>query len=300
MILDASTLTTFQRCARRWALEREHGRGRWVPKVLLDTILRHAVVALSNGAKPEDVSKEATARYMEGAAKPGLDVVCAPYPLARDFCCVIRTMIPALGRAAMLSLAPGPVLSLTPDLSWRCSASQDQSGALHRWATVDHLDDDSLARELHGWPVFGDVAAADVPMTLHIVEIGRRSNGRQHTPWCKAYRHPAIQGRFAFRKRDGSSLGSGWIPFWFEDAEIEPEAWIDAMERDGLKLIHHLSVKQVPGAARAEFTRQAQIEAERMKQAGEWRSIPQSRCSCDTPFVCPWQAQCFATAPVLA
>jgi hypothetical protein len=297
MTLGPTPLTAFQHCPRRWKLEQTEPRGRWQPKALLDHVLRRAIFELSNGGDKEATTTEATTRFMEFAADPGLDMVGKPYDLACDLRACLRNLLEALARLVLLVVKPGPTVCLSPDdggLLWRCGSFQDEAGQLHSWRTVSHLDSDRLARELHAWHVFGDVAAADVPMTLHIIEIGSLRHGRQHSPWCKAYRHPAITGRFAFQKRDGSPLGAGWQGVWFQDLETDPKTWNDMMARDGISLIHHIDVRQIPNEARAQFIRDVGIEAGRMAAIKDWRDEPIRRTSCDTPFACPWQNRCFS------
>jgi hypothetical protein len=301
MIADPMTafqLSSFQRCPRRWRIEQVEPKGRWWPKALFDHLMRQAVFAISNGANAAETGVEYSIKFMEFAADPGLDVPCDPFPLARDFCCMIKTMCAALSGMVLLALEPVPVVSLTPDLRWRVASPKDQSGVLHRWCSVDRLDDDALARHLHSWEVFGDVAAADVPMVLHVVEIGVRRHGRQHGPWCRAYSHPAIPGRWAFQHRDGTAIGSGWQPVFLADCDQQdPEDWVALMKRDGVVAIHHLNVNQIPPSERRTFISEVSQESENMKRTmDDWRNIPRRRPSCDVPAACPWQWLCFKTA----
>ena len=293
--LTASELTTFQRCPRRWRIEQAEPKGRWWPKALFDHLMRQAVFAISNGADAAETGVEYSTRFMELAANPGLDVPCDPYPLARDFCCALKTLCAALGGTVLLALEPVPVVSLTPTLRWRVAAPRDQSGVLHHWCSVDKLDDDAVSRILHSWAVFGDVAAADVPMMLHVVEIGTRRHGRQHGPWCKAYRHPAIPGRWAFQHRDGSAMGSGWESLFLADCDRQdPEEWVALMKRDEVTALHHLNVTQIPNTERQASIEEVGQESGRMVETfADWRRVPRSRPSCDTPAPCPWQWLCF-------
>jgi hypothetical protein len=252
---------------------------------------------LSNGADVEDVTQEAVTQYLEAAAEPGLETSADPYTLAHDFTSMLQTALFAISKAPMLSLEPGGSIILTPTLKWELSASCDESGALHRWVTVDKLDEDAISRLLHSWAVFGDVAAAGVPMVLHVVEIGNRRNGRQHSPWCKAYRHPAIAGRFAFQKQDGSPLTGDWKAVWYQDSDRNrPDSWVELMERDGVSLIHEIRVKQVSQVNTEAFLQQVAAESERMKSLADvpWTDIPMSRPACDAiGSPCGWQHKCY-------
>ena len=205
-------------------------------------------------------------------------------------------LLEALAKASKPLLKAGPSILLGRDFTWRCRAFQDETGTLHRFATVDHMDRDAISRELHGWNVFGDVACADVPLVLHVFEIGRRSNGRQHSPWCKAYRHPAIPNRIAFSQKDGSRLQGDWKAVWYQDVDKRfREDWLAMMERDGINLIHSIEVQQVSNAVREDTIRQIRMEAVDMVTYMDvsWQTIPLSRGHCDVPFVCQHQSICY-------
>lgn len=299
MILTARTLTTWQSCHRRAAFEREWMPLRWRPKSLFDVCLRQAVLELSSGKDKDKVSLESAARYLEIAAKPGLDTMVDPYTLAHDHVAMVRNVIESVSRMTLLSVKPGPVVKLSDDAQWQCSAFQDDSGLLHRWATVEKLDDDALARELHSWHVFGDIAAAQVPMSLHIVEIGRQSKGHQHTAWCRAWKHPVVANHFRFQARDGGKLKGDWKQVWFQDSDRnDPKTWVDLMESDGLRLIRHIDVKEPSQQHVEEFRSQVAAEARAMAQARDPFTILMERTSCDVPYPCPFQPACYSRGRV--
>lgn len=205
MNLSAGSLSTWQICKRRYALETTHAPVRWRPKLLLESVLRPAILAISNGADVMITSKEAVTQLMEKCAREGLDTLKDPYTLARDFGAIIETVLESLSRITLLSIKPGGIVQLgETEHCWRLSSFVDESGLLHRWALVDKLDDDSKYRELQSWFCFGDCAAANVGMTLHLIEIGRQSRGHQVTDWCRSYKHPAIHNHYRFRKTDGT------------------------------------------------------------------------------------------------
>lgn len=296
MILTARLLSTKQRCARQFALQREYRYPKYHPKTLYEHCLRNAVLALSNGTDQtaEDIAKQCTTDYMEKAANPGIDTAQNdPYLLARDWCAVLETTIEALSRLVLLSVQPGPTLTLS-DHTWVCSAFRDQSGVLHRWIAVDHWDDDAKFAELHSWNVFGDCAAAKIGMALHVIEIGRSRNSHQQTPWCRAFKHPVIHGRYAFCQKDGSRLANGWKPLWYQDSDKnKASTWVDMMERDGINLIHHIDIREPKPEHIAQFRREIEIESAAMEQVGPWQTVPMSRDRCDKPYPCWFQNICY-------
>ncbi len=257
-------------------------------------MLRAAIFSLSNGADKTAVTKEFTTQLLEHAANPGIETPHDPYTLARDLTSILATVIESVSRGSMMVLRRGPSIVIDPGTTWQCAAFQDDSGVLHRWATVDRLDSDALARELHSWHVFGDCAAAQVPMKLHLIEIGSQRNGRQHTAWCKAYAHPHVMGRFAFQQKDGKPLQGNWKPVWFQDSDRNsPATWVDLMARDGVSLIRTVDVRQPSAKQCAEFRRQVVSEGLRAGELPRWEDIPLFRPACDAYGVCPHQSRCF-------
>lgn len=315
MTLDSRSLTVGQLCARRWKIETTEPRGRWHPKTLFDAVLRGAILDLSNGVPKETVTLQAQTKFRAIAKSPGLDTLSDPWTLAGDYCACLATIVEALSRLTLLSLQTGQVVKLdegTPEippvdvdfehsyggspareaLHWRVSAFQDDSGALHRWATAERFDEDTLASELHSWHVYGDMAAAVVPLTLHLVEIGSLRAGRRHSPWCKIFRHPVVAGHFRFRAKTGEKLKGGWKPVWY-GPDQDPEKWVDLMESDHLTLIHHIECKPLSPEAIQGFKWQVVAEARRLAALGDWPQIPMWRPACDHPYVCPHQNLCY-------
>lgn len=292
MILSAESLSRFQSCPRRYALEREYRVPKWRPKALLDTILRQAILALSNGGDVSTITDEATASYLEAAARPGIDSLSDPYTLARDHCAILSTVLEALSRVALLAIAPPEMIG-----EWQLSAFVDESGLLHRWVTVDKWDDDAKFREWHSWATYGDCCAAEVGMALHVIEIGQQRRGHQQTPWARAYKHPAIQNRYRFQKVEGGALQGDWKPVWFQDSDKNTaKAWVSLMEQDNVNLIHHLNIREPKPEDVEQFHREIASEAASMARVAEWRAETMRRVSCDLPYPCPWQPACYGAA----
>jgi hypothetical protein len=294
MILSAPLLTTLQRCERRLSLEKGYRVLRVRPKELFDRLLRDAVFAVSNGASAHDAAESACTLYLEAAANPGLDILSDPYTVAQDFCAILRTVLEAASREVLLALKPAGVIKIG-DHHWHVQAFRDESGVLHRWTSVDRWDADAQYRELHSWHVFGDCAASGQGMWLHVVEIGRQSKGHQLTPWCRAFKHPVIAKHFRFRHVDGGPLEGGWKPVFYQDsAENDPKTWVDLMERDGVRALHHLQIRDPHPEHVKQFRADLPKLAARFGAVGkDWQSYPMERTACDIP-VCPWQPVCYA------
>jgi hypothetical protein len=293
MILSAPLLTNLQRCPRLVILNEGQAERRWYPKVLFDRCLREGIYRLSHGnANATGLAME---MFLKAAKSPGLDSSRDPFTLAQDYIAMLQTILEAISRETILALKPGPSIIIDADLTWRCMSFQDDTGTLHRWATIDKLEDAAPMAELHSWYVSGDMLAARVPMQLHLIEIGNQRHGHQHSPWCKAFKHPAVAGRFAFQKQDGRPLQGDWKPVWFQDSTANnAKDWVDMMERDNVRLIRHLQLKQASEKLCARNVEHVRQEAARLEALPEdYRELPIFRPACDKPYACQWQWKCY-------
>lgn len=301
MILSADLLSTLQRCPRRYMIEQEYSTVRWPPKSMLEVALRRAIAQISTGADVMITSQGACTWLLEKAAREGLDTLHDPYTLARDYCAILHTVLEALSRLSLLAVKAGPVVQLgETEHCWKINAFQDESGLLHRWAFVTRWDEDTKWRELHSWQCFGDCAAGQVGMMLHVVEIGQQHNGHQHTDWARSYKHPAIHNHYKFRKVDGGKLEASWIPVWYQSSDKnDPKTWVDLMQQDGVNLIHHINIAEPAKEHVQDFYAEIDQEAERISVLGAWNTVPRSRPACDFPTPCQWQAACYSRPQVI-
>ena len=324
MIFSAIDVIRFQSCPRRWALERSWRVIRPRPKALLDACLREGVVALSAGADVGTVRSEARARFLATAADPGMAVPEGddPYVIASDLCAVLDTSLTAVSRLTLLSLRSIPPVPLSQEIPCPYAYSPlslaDESGALHRWLTVDAWDDDALTRELHSWTTAADIAAADAPLTLHVIVVGARRNGRHVSPWTRAFEQPLTR-RLRFQKKSHGAAVDGWPMRWYADlARPDPESWVDAMIADGImpRLILHPAIAEFPESVRRQTLDQLRALAEQMdRTARELQrgpaeqapdqpgppepamSLPMARGACHGMVECPWIGACYRPRP---
>lgn len=288
MILDSTTLTKAQKCPRIYINEQTESRGKWEPKALFDSCLRA-------GIGTNALSAEAT--FRKNATKPGLMTKHDPWTLSGDYCAMLHTILEKLSRMGL-----PPMVNYAPqvefgDVIWQpLSALAD--GGLIRFVTVERFDETALWRELHGWGVFGDMAATGLPMDLYFIEIGSIHNGRRHSPWCRSFKHPAVQNYFRFKPKEGSKLKGGWIPHWYADtARQDPRIWVDLMEKDQVDLIHRRTIEPLKPAAKRLFQYQLGTEAQRLKDLPkDFREAPMHKANCDWPTLCPWQFKCYDPA----
>jgi hypothetical protein len=296
--LDAQTIAAFQQCPRKHLLNQSGEIKRWRPRSLFTHQLRKAIHSLSTtGGKLEAVTAEAVAEFMEIAANPGLDTHRDPFTTARSLCSTLKTVLARIHACKVPRLEPLPSIILSDTVKWSCSALYDGS-QLHAWSAVDSLNDAVLAQELHSWRVVGDCAASGLPMMLHVIEIGRQNeSGRFNSPWNRTFAHPVVIHRWAFQQKDGKPLQGKWKPIYFEDGRNDPQTWIELMERDGVRAMKTVSVKQLTVEQAAQIKREILFEAKAMESLPEnWKDQPMRRTSCDIP-VCRYQSLCYGRTP---
>lgn len=299
------TLSLFQGCKRPEAISKTHRLAQWRPQSLLGACLRAGIFDLSNGGDLDKVQRTAVQDFLNSAKNPGLDIRgIDTYTYAQDYCAIIRNVLEYLSRQTLLSLQDMPPMKLTSDVSWQFLSHKDESGTLHRWQFVDYLDED-LTPELHSWEVFGDIAAADMPMELHIVAIGKRQGSHQASPWCRIYSHPKLAKVYKFQKVKGDRLQGEWKPVYFAaNSDNNPKDWVDTMFRDNVfpGIIRHVHIKEVSKEHRELFRRDVFTETEIlrmmkvMRKLDDPKQLPMGRYRCDNPFPCPHQNYCYTNA----
>jgi hypothetical protein len=320
-IVDASILTAYQSCRRKYRLQTDQWRaGKWRPRTLLDHVLRWGMEELCR--RPDhisDVASDAEAMLMERAANPGMDVAQGinPYNLAKDYCSMVHTIL----RSQYRSLQPKvpklhavPAIAVSTSCAWQPTTLQDEQGFLHRWTFWDAFSDAHLSRELHSWFVFGDVAVVRAPMKLHVVVVGRASReGRQESSWARGYHLPMMPGlRVRFRRRgsrgEGRSFDPAWKPLYLSEQSLDRETWVnkwvDQMwtDQEAQRLTRNLNVSKVSSEVSIDTQRQIAEEAEQMilmdlKQLPYYR-IPMSRGACDGLVPCPFLDLCHRAMPL--
>ncbi len=308
MILSARDLFTLQNCPRRFLLETSFRVLRWRTKSLLDALLRRSLLVISQGQAVGDAAKSAKADFLQQAANPGLAVPRGTdsYKICMDHCAMLDTILRAMAKGIPKLSEPTPI-TLSTELSWELSCFAAEDGTLHRFITADRWDDGALARELHSWPVLGDIAVARKPLTLHIVEIGQRKKNRQQSLWCRGWMHPALSNlKMHFLKKDGSPL-RGWRPRYLaDDPHADPDIWVEQMIRErAVERLTHSVIVDVPaegiceGIVRdilQEGHRAGELRGERSTRP--WSEVPMSRGACDGLVTCPWQPVCYTQIPV--
>ena len=314
MILSAQSLTLLQQCPRKFLLDYDWTVLRLRPKQLLDACLRKGILEVSQGKDAAAVAESLKADFLQAAANPGMDTLrgANPWVIAKDSCAVIDTVVRAAARWGLPPLfipVPVPLNSAhasSASHAWLPLAFRDAAGTLHRFITVSRWTEDDLVRELHGWYTVGDVAACDAPMTIHVIVIGQtrggQGGGRRASPWCRAFRHPAMSSLpMRFAKKDGSPL-AGWRPVYLADGRGDPDAWVAQLysEKIAQSLVRRVEIAAPDAAARSrvlsgilqESARAGVLVTER--GSGGWAALPMARSACDDPrSPCTFQHVCY-------
>jgi len=305
MILDAASLTVLQACPRRFLLESDWIALRWRAKSLFDACLRIHIPAITNGTGADRAAADAKMRFLQAAANPGLDLPYGSdsYKIAKDYAVMLDTVLRAATKWNLPKLKDSPAVRLNSAVEWQPLAGVDDKGELHRFVTVDRWTEEDLARELHGWYVFGDVAATGKPMMIHAVEIGQMRGGRRASAWARGWKHPTMPNlKMHFARKDGSTF-KGWTPVYLADhADMDPEEWVELMHREGVAqgLVRHVGVEVPADGVQQDTIRQIMQEAARAgvliseRRSTSWRAMPMSRGACDGLVPCPWQGACHA------
>lgn len=301
--MNAHTLHTWQSCKRKHGIETLYRYRRWHPIVLFSACMRRAIHELSNGLDVSKVSTAAVTRFFNAAKNPGLDTSegTNTYKLAMDLCATMRTVLEHLSRTPLLVLRDIPAVPVLNTM-WGFLSQQDDSGTLHRWHFVDSVSQRTIIKTLHSWEIISDIVIAEAPMVVHFVSIGETRDSRRVSPWCRAYKSPAIANTYKFQRKRGGALVGDWKPIWMSDnPDAKPSAWVDAMQADNAcePLVQHINVKEPERAHVRNFYRDLQYEYAAMQRAqydnADPFSLPMSRPACDTPYTCPHQSVCFNT-----
>jgi len=299
--VDASSIQDYQSCKRKFILSSAWRLSRFRAKSLHDTLLRRAIFQLSHGKDVAQVSADAKASFLEKAADPGLDLIGKdPYQAAKGWISLLDSVLHGLARTELPVLHDPPPTRLTSSMEWRFLSWADDSGQLHRFLTVDALDDDALSREMHSWRTFGDLVMGQVPLILHVIILGQFRNSRHASPWTRAYRHPSMSSlRWQFVKPEDTS----WKPLYLADQhQVDAEEWVEMGWSQGAiqPLIQSLLVEQPDESVRRDTLSQIVMEASRMRDLvnQDWSGQPMSRGQCDLFVPCPMQSICYSPAPV--
>lgn len=294
MILSAQLLDIFDRCARRFAFEREYESRSISPLGLLYAAVEGSLTASDPVQGAKDALMERTQRLDVNAGD------LSPLSAVRHIECMVEVM--ALAMRAKLGRATRPEPVKVGEHEWQSNLFECR-GELHRIILASHLDDDSLRSFAHAWQTVGELAALERPLTLTVVLIGAQRGGRRHSAWAKGFLHPIQKTLRLGRRKAGGADGftTGWKEVWREQTDIKAETWLERMRTD--ELLDDLIVSRRI-QYRGDDARMIQARKDILslaEAAGASRtSDPMRRSSCDEmgKSPCPFSAVCYSATPV--
>mgnify|MGYP001608439154 CR=1 FL=1 len=265
--------------------------------------MRSAILGLSTGVEKQLISVKTVNAFLQQVKSPGLlrTEGIDTFKLAMDYAAMIRTQVEYFSRVTLLSFTKPKPITINSNTLWLPLSFAAESGALHRWRFVDYANDDAIMTELHGWELFGDLVLSGMPMTLHMVSIGRRDRDHHTSPWCKAYKAPSFN-MYKFQKKSGGGLSDNWKPIYFaDDIDLDPSDWVDQMIEDDVitSLISHINVTEPYECHKLNFRRDLDYEVGDIQcnMPVPWYELPMGRGACDKPFICPHQELCYSLDP---
>jgi hypothetical protein len=293
---SAAQFQILQMCSRRAAIERDWYYRRWRPRALFNNCLSRLVAEISNGKDAEKAGQDAYTSFLEKCRNPGLELAYGvdPFKLAMDFAHALRVAAELLSRMTLLPVQSAQKIEVYPGYDWHPGVFKDESGALHWWHAIETFNNDVLASQGHSWR-WGDMAALDAPLTMHLVEIGFIRNNHLHGDLSRIFQHPAVT-KFKFKHRDGEVLASWKARFLqsIPEKAMPMKRWCDLLDEDRVQPIHHVTMKQPEPWQLEEFKNEVIQETNRFNQLpGNWRLAPKSRNACDILGGCPHQPLCY-------
>ena len=294
MILEPRIFDTFDRCPRRYALERTHEPCSISGLGLMYAGVEGGVVAPDPGEGAKDAVRAVTAvKDVDAGPLAAISAVRHVGLMAEVIALALRRKLGPMSRLQDVEFGKH---------QWHSSLFETRSAILHRFVLVSHIDDDVLRGFAHSWGTVGELAALGRDVTLTFIAIGAQRGGRRHGAWSKCFQHPVQKTMLRFGRRKGSNgFTSGWVDVWREMTDIAADRWLDQMQADDVigDLIQSRTVPYRKDDARIAqaktdmFTILPQIEKASPDD-------PMRRHSCDDVVKgpCPWSPMCWSPTEV--
>jgi len=289
-VFSADLLAASDRCPRAGFYSRDWEFSRIHPT----EILRRAVdVGLMS--EEDDPGQTAGDYVMTLAAERGLDIEgSGVYPIALHNA-ALADLVTILLRALEPPWAR-PEDRTVQGVSWASSAFLDPSGVrLHRVLIVDRWSDERSKAEQYSWKSLGEQSVYELPMTIHVVVIGQRRNGKHIGPFSQGYLHPRSR-TLRIRKRTGEGFSKDWTRVWREEQDtISRAKWIDQINEDGVMQDAIFTLDCDPPPIKLASEIRALAES-RMRQIQETKKAPGMNISqCWWPTACAFRHCCWVS-----
>lgn len=220
---------------------------------------------------------------MQLARDRGLDVDGSRYHAALHHA-ALADMIVTVLRSGGVWARPEDRMAF--GINWQSGCFVDPSGVrLHRILLADRWSPDREKAERHSWRTIGEICAYGLPMTITVVLIGQRRDGRHSSPWSKGFLHP-ISRALRIRKRSGEKFDGNWKPIWREEHNhISRDKWLDAMKADRVMTDLVFDVKQEVPCPEA-VSKIGRLSANKLQRLSDMQEPPE-----------PNPSQCWGVSP---
>jgi len=275
---SAETLLNLDRCARLgfW------GQSWEAPAIHPNEVLRRAVDAglLTEESDPGQLAGDTV---MTLASERTLDVEGSQYQCALHHAALADIIVTALRGNGERWARPTDLV--TKGLTWVSSAFLAPSGVrLRRVLLADRWSNERFQSEVHSWKGLGEVAAYGMPLTMTVVLIGQRRDGRHHTPFSKGWAHPRSR-TLRIRKRAGE-FKENWHEVWRETSDFNRDHWLDQMRQDYV-LNDVLFEKEISVPDQAVLSKVAHLAEKKLRALQQTQETPDPN-----PSVCFWPVPC--------
>jgi len=284
---SADLLSLHDRCQRSSHWGREWEANRLHPNEALRRAIDDGL--LHDGDDPGQYAGDSV---MTLAAERGLDIDGNRYECAMHNAALADIVVTAIRSGGHWAR---PEDRKVKSFTWASNCFVEPSGTrLRRVLTVDRWNDERKLSETHSWRTLGEQAAYGLPMTLTVVLIGQRRQGRHHSPWSKGFLHPKSRC-LRIAKRSGEKFDGNWIPCWREEQEnISRDKWLDAMKADGIMndVLFNVEIPAPCAELQSKIGRLAERKMEALAAAKE---VPAPNISvCHWPTPCTFAESCWS------
>lgn len=169
---------------------------------------------------------------------------------------------------------------------WQSSALLGANGTrLHRILLVSRWSEERKLAETHSYFSLFETAVCQQPLTMTVCVIGQNRDGRYHGPWSRGVQHP-LNRTLKFRRRGGKPFKGEWTQVWREEADIDRQTWLEAMQRDGL-LDEMMFDIEIPVPQEEARRKMVKLVERRLVEIQETEATPPP-----SPSVCFWPSRC--------
>ena len=295
-MISARSLEIFDRCSRRFALEKHYEPKSISPMALLYAGVESGIVASDPCTGALDGVRSITGRLdVQTGELSALSVVRHVGFMAEVIALALSRKFGRFERIDPVTIGSN---------RWESNLFKDKRGELHRIFLVSSLDDDSLRSFAHSWGTVGELAALEQDIHLTAVVVGSQRGGRRHSHWAKCFQHPVQKSALRFARRKGGKaegFTEAWRDIWREQTDISADVWVDKMRDDDV-LTDLIQSRRVPFRGDDHRMTQAREDIFKIIPQMEKASVddPMRRSSCDEigRSACPFQPFCWSPKEV--